>query len=257
MKWTNSRKHHRPHVEITSKQQLAAMTAVDAISTLVVIGASHLFLDDVTGPDWKAALLLEVLVVGVVWLQYSSAFWRLATSIFNPETAETEGVPEGDAVLVDSGRLAILAPSGQGTPQLRLQELFQKISVVIFGVWMVMHFAYLSQYSGGTLSSPFAQLSIAAALMAPYVTNTFVATWSMWALSVVAFWQFSYPRIDGFHVPTDEQGLRWCFVLILAYSTAISIWVAHRTGSGKRKLVRVHRERSGLDRDPWSFGPFP
>ena len=116
---------------------------------------------------------------------------------------------------------------------------------VVFGfaIFMIVQLGLVTQYTGGTLESPYAQLLIATALLAPYVANNWLPAFFTWILSVASYVTFGFVQTPVYLPPPPFPGALVAATVGLTSLVAVVVAVSIK----RAQQERLDREESDVD----------
>lgn len=196
----------------TPKEQVSAMVGADIVSIAYIFATSYAL----DGSQYRP---------GLVFLAVSLLAWSVAMSPYLiPVILWEVGIFSSKVIENNSGRKRASAPQ-----QLEPYDIPRWVSPVVvigFAVFMIVQLGLVTQYTGGTLESPYAQLLIAAALLAPYVANSWKPALAMWVLSISSFVVFGFLRTPIYLEPPEFPGALVVATVVLTSLVAVAVAVA-------------------------------
>lgn len=209
------------------REQVTAMVIAACVSLGYVLGASYLFaLPLPTSAFWWLFGISTVAAIAFAWW----GKWWDASLAFILKAGYEGG---------DSDPLSDPPPaSTHSDRRTKLEYNIGRVAAVLYACSMITHLGWVTVFTGGCFYSPFSQLLIGCALLAPYVANGVRSGIGMVALSLLSYAIFGY--VVGFWLPSDPIPNHLVF-LTTVLATLISLVTINLRG-----IAKWHRSRGAV-----------
>lgn len=171
----------QPKLKWRPREQVTAMVLATGVSLTYVLVSSHVYgLPLPTSAFWWLFGVSTAIAIALAWW---SKWWDVMLSFF------IKMADDGDDLDTTPPAPLLTASSDR---RLTNEHNLGRFAAVLYACAMIAHLGWVTVFTGGCFYSPFSQLLLGCALLAPYVANGVKSGIAMGLVSLLSYAIFGY-----------------------------------------------------------------